>query len=1083
MTRLIDGAIGRARMAIAILFCAIIAGGWTYANLPKEDDPDIPLPFVAVTVPLAGVTPEDAERLLVRPIEQEIQSLEGLKTFRAFGVEGAAQLILEFEIDADINQAVLDVKDKVDMAKRFFPDDAREPIVMEFNAAQFPVMVVNLYGDAPERGLSRIADTLKDRLEASPGILEVRVLGKREEQLEIVIDPAKLEAYNISYQEIFAAVSANNQLVPAGAIDTGQGSFAVKVPGILRTGADALSLPVKRSADAVITLADVAEVRRTFKDPTGFATFNGQPALLLEIVKRSGANILDTATYVREAIAIERETWPATVQVQITSDVSETIGQQLGQLQSSIMTAIVLVMIIVVAALGLRSALLVGISIPASFVMAFLFLGAFGYTINIMVMFGMVIAVGILVDAAIVVTEYADRKMAEGLDKVEAYRLAGKRMFWPVVSSTLTTLAAFVPFLFWNSMPGKFMAYLPITLIFVLTASLIMALIFLPVLGSILGKRPDGTDENLATLAADADPRKAKGWIGAYVGIVSTTIRRPLVTTAAVFAAVIGIFVWYGAENHKSELFLDVEPKQAYVFVQAQGALSAAEEAALVRRAEAAIADIDDILAISTRTGVSQNGFNFDGVSGVPVDAIGQMLLDLKTSADGNHDARATLEEVRRRLSAVPALRFQIAPREQGPPAGKDIQVALLGHDKAALDRAATIVRSWLEARTDVREIDDSRPLPGIEYQLTVDRAEAGKFGVDVAQIGAAVQLVTNGVLVGRFRPDDANDELDIRVRFPADARSASALDTLRIATPQGNVPVSAFVDRVPAQRISQIERRDGLRVIDVRANAIEQGAGAAIVAEMKEWIATAGLPDSVEVRFEGADEDAAEAAAFFNGAALSALFMMAVILLWQFNNFWQVALTLSAVIVSTAGVLVGINLVLPYVSLLMIGTGIVALAGIVVNNNIVLIDTFNRLLKDGRSPEDAAIASAAQRIRPILLTTGTTVFGLMPMIFQMNVSFAQGAISFGGATSEWWVQLATAVVFGLMFSTIVILLVTPSWLLAPYRITTWARRMFRRMVPRVEAVMARRFPQPVNATIQPAEVTEKVDEILPAAE
>ncbi len=1076
MTSIIDGAIGRARMVLAILFCAVIAGTATYIGLPKEADPDIALPFVSVTVPLQGVTPEDAERLLVKPIEQEIQVIEGLKTYRGFGAEGAGTLVLEFQLTTDIDQAVLDVKDKVDLAKRYFPEDAREPIISEFNAAQFPMMVVNLYGDVPERGLLRIAEKLQERIESYEGVLEARIVGRRDDLLEILIDPVKLETYNISYQEILAVVSANNRLVPAGQIDNGDGSFAVKVPGLIRTSRDALDLPIKRTENAVITLSDVADVRRTFADATSFATFNGEPALLIEVVKRTGANILDTANYVRKVTAEEQDAWPVSVKSEITSDQSEMIGDQLGQLQSSIMTAVLLVMIICVAALGLRSALLVGISIPASFVMAFLLLGAFGYTINMMVMFGMVIAVGILVDGAIVVTEYADRKMAEGLDKKAAYARAGKLMFWPVVASNATTLAAFVPFLFWNSMPGKFMAYLPITLIFVLTASLVMALIFLPVLGSVLGKRPEGNEETLRALASDADPNDAKGWTGAYVRTIKALVARPLLVTGASIAGVVAIFMWFGATEHKSELFLDIEPEQAIVFVQGQGAVSSAEKFDLVRRAEVAINGMDGITSISTRVGGSANSVG-DGVGGAPVDTIGQMLIDLAT-ADGVHDGRQTLENVRSRLTAVPGLRFQIQAREQGPPAGKDVQIALLSEDNLALQETAARLRAHFESLDTLHEIDDTRPLPGIEYQLEVDRAEAGKFGVDVAQVGAAVQLVTNGILVGRYRPDDATDEVDIRVRFPSDARNASAIDSLRIATPQGNVPLSLFVDRVPAPRVSSIERRDGKRVVDVRANAIEQGTGAAIVAGIKDWIATQDLPASVEVRFEGADEDSADAAAFFAGAALAALFMMAVILLWTFNNFWQVILTLSAVVISTAGVLVGIQLVLPYISSLMIGTGIVALAGIVVNNNIVLIDTYNRLLEDGRSPEDAAIATAAQRIRPILLTTGTTVCGLLPMIVQMNVSFAEGAINFGGASSEWWVQLATAVVFGLTFSTIMILLVTPVWLLAPYRIGKWVRRLVAKFRGKPEETSATGFATPALAND-----SGRDDRVLPAAE
>lgn len=1075
MTSIVDGAIGRARMVLAILICAIIAGTATYIGLPKEADPDIEIPFVSITVPLAGVTPEDAERLLVRPIEQEIQSIEGLKTYSGFGAEGTGHLFLEFEIDTDIDQAVLDVKDKVDLAKRFFPQDAREPVIQEFNASQFPIMVINLYGQAPERGLNDIAEDLQDILERDARILEARIEGQREDVMEIIVDPAKLESYNLSYQDIYQVVTANNQLVPAGQIDTGEGSFAVKVPGLIRTAQDAINLPVKHTENATVTLSDVADIRRTYKDATSFASFNGQPSLQIQIVKRSGANILDTANFVRRVIAQEQASWPDTVKVRITSDSSEQIGEQLGQLQSSIVTAVVLVMIIVVAALGLRSALLVGISIPASFVMAFLLLGAFGYTINMMVMFGMVIAVGILVDGAIVVTEYGDRKMAEGLDRKEAYAMAGKRMFWPVVASTATTLAAFVPFLFWNSMPGKFMAYLPITLIFVLTSSLIMALIFLPVLGSVIGARPQGPDESLAALAADADPGKATGWLGRYVSLVKALIARPLAVTAVAIASVVAIFIWFGSTPHKSEFFLDVEPEQAYIYVQAQGSLSAEEQLVLVKRAEAAISGMDGIEDISTRAGKSSGGFSFGDGQAPPLDVIGQILIDMAT-ADGVHDGRRTLENVRARLREIPGLRFEISPRQEGPPTGKDIQIALLSDDQDALERTAAKIRSYLETRDDLHEIDDTRPLPGIEYQLEVDRAEAGKFGLDISQVGAAVQLVTNGILVGRYRPDDARDEVDIRVRFPEDARSASAIDDLRIATPQGNVPLSLFVNRIPAPRVSQIERRDGKRVIDVRANAIEQGAGAAIVEEVKQWVAAQNFPASVEVRFEGADEDTAEAAAFFRGAILAMLFMMAVILLWEFNNFWQVFLTLTAVIISTAGVVVGVQLVLPYISILMLGTGIVALAGIVVNNNIVLIDTYNRLRSDGRTPEDAAVATAAQRIRPILLTTGTTICGLLPMVIQMNVNFAQGAINFGGSTSEWWVQLATAVVFGLGFSTLMILLVTPVWLLAPERIRSWSTRMWTHVRRKRDAFKVHRLPART-------EDAAGAEEQLPAAE
>ncbi|MEL7285852.1 MAG: efflux RND transporter permease subunit, partial [Pseudomonadota bacterium] len=535
---------------------------------------------------------------------------------------------------------------------------------------------------------------------------------------------------------------------------------------------------------------------------------------------------------------------------------------------------------------------------------------------------------------------------------------------------------------------------------------------------------------------------EASGWFGRYARSTSALIARPFLVTFGAIALIIGIVMWFASTPHKSELFLDVEPEQLYVFVQAQGNLSADEEYAIVDRAMNALLTIEGIESIASTSGSEGSGeFNFDGVSNPPQDTVGRLLVNLKDRDEG-FDGRVTLETIRDTVSTLPGMRTEVAKLEQGPPVGKDIQVAIRSNDASALMQATAQIRDLVDSMDGLREIEDSRPLPGIEYQLEVDRAQAGKFGVDVSQVGAAVQLVTNGILVGRYRPDDALDEIDIRVRLPERERSIQAMDRLRIATPGGQVPLSQFVERNAAPKVTKIERRDGKRVFMVRANAIEQGEGAAKVAELKELIAAADIDPAVEINFEGADEDAAEAMAFFELAGLAALFLMGIILLWEFNNFYHVVLTLSAVILSTAGVLIGIQLVLPYISTLMVGTGIVALAGIVVNNNIVLIDTFQRLKRDGRSSEEAAIAAAAQRIRPILLTTLTTVCGLLPMVFMMNVNFREGAISFGGVTAEWWVPLATAVVFGLGFSTLMTLIVTPVWLAAPEKMGRWRRRM-----------------------------------------
>ncbi len=1047
MNSLIDGAVSRARMVLSILVCAIIAGIVVYNNLPKEAAPEIQVPFVLVTIPLEGISPEDAERLLIRPTEAEVRSIEGIKQVNSVALEGAGQLAIEFEMDADVDQALLDVREKVDMAKREFPVETREPIVSEINTARFPVVVVNMYGDLPERGLYSIARELQENLEAIPGVLEANIEGDREEVLEIQVDPVKLETYNLSAATIFATIQANNNLIPAGSIDMGQGRYSIKVPGLIETPQDAFDIAIKRVGDRVVTIKDVAEVRRTFKDRDEYARFNGQSAVSVQVVKRSGANILETVASVRATIAELQLNWPDTLNVELTADESAEIGDQIATLQSSIMTAVILVMIIVVGALGLRSAILVGISIPASFLMGFLFLGWAGYTINMMVLFALVIAVGILVDGAIVVVEYADRKMAEGLDKVEAFATAGKRMFWPIIASNATTLAAFLPFLFWNSMPGKFMSYLPITLIFVLTSSLFMALIFLPVLGGVIGGRNKNTDSTLKEFSGvDGAPEKATGFFGLYARLIDKLCHRPLMVTGGLFAICVAIIMWFGTTQHSVYFFLNAEPEKLYVYVGAQGNLSGAEEFEVTKRAEELVLPIDGILSVTTVTGpaASEGGFG-TGTGSIPVDTVGRMLVDLDSSAPGV-DGRKVEAEIRKAFKNFVGAHIEITPFQEGPPVGKDVQISVFASNQDALLETATLIREKLDNTDGLVDIEDTRPLPGTEWRLDIDRERAAKFGVDINQVGGVVQLITNGALAGRFRPDDAIDEVDIRVRFPAQYRTVEALDDLTVSTPDGPTPISTFVDRVPAPQLTRIDRRDGLRVFTLRANAEVAGQGAHMNAILKKWVDAQDFDPGVKVKFEGADEESAEAAAFFEAAAFGALFLMGVILLWEFNNFYHVVLTLSAVILSTIGVLIGLQLASSYISMIMTGTGVVALAGIVVNNNIVLIDTFQRLILDGRTAHEAAVMTAAQRMRPILLTTGTTICGLLPMVVQMNIDFGAGTISKGGAASEWWVPLSTAVVFGLGFSTFVTLIVTPVWLAAPEKMGRWRDRNWLRL-------------------------------------
>ncbi len=554
--------------------------------------------------------------------------------------------------------------------------------------------------------------------------------------------------------------------------------------------------------------------------------------------------------------------WPDNVRIDFALDQSKFIFEVLGSLQSAIITAILLVMIVVVATLGFRSALMVGLAILTSFMIGFLLIGVMGMTVNMMLMFGMVLTVGILVDGAIVVVEYADRKMAEGLARGEAYVLAAKRMFWPVTSSTATTLAAFLPLLFWPGVSGKFMSYLPLTVIFVLTASLITAMIFLPVLGSVIGGKP--ADEGGAELArklsgaAPVNYNDVPGFSGSYVRLIQRLIYHPFKVIAAALIVLVAVFMAYGKLQNGVEFFVDTEPEQALIFISARGNLSAAEELELVREVEREVLDVKGIDSVFTKTGGS--GANPElgtGVTDAPIDQIGLITVELVDFAK-RRPGKVILAELRERTQKIAGIKVEVRKREDGPPTGKAVKLEVYGPSRQVVYDVVGRINDHMKSNmAGMRDVEDTRPLPGIEWVMDVDRKEAGRFGADVASVGGLIQLVTNGFLIAKYRPDDAEDEVDIRARLPVDERTLDGLDTLRLRTTSGLVPIANFVTRSPAPKVNSITRKDGTFVVTVKG-AVDDGVnGNEKVQELDIWLKTQTWPDSVTFRFRGADEEA----------------------------------------------------------------------------------------------------------------------------------------------------------------------------------------------------------------------------------
>lgn len=1044
----LGSAISRFRSTFCIALLLVLMGLFARSDMAVESFPDVTVPFVTVSVFLDGVSPEDGARLLIRPLEREIRTVEGVKEVTATARESLAYLVIEFEAEVDMNEAIVETRAAVDRAKAELPQSAEEPEVNEISANEFPTIVVALSGDSvSERTLYRAAQMIERNVEAIPDVLSADLSGQREEVLEVVINPERLEQYAITSAELSSAVLNNNLLVPAGQLDDGSGKFAVKVPGLIETAEDVFGLPIKATSNGLVTLSDVADIRRTFKDATTFTTVYGKKSITVGVVKRTGTNLIEVAERVREVVDGSAAELPGGVEVSYLLDQSPYTRELVGEMEGNIVTAMGLVMVIVVAALGFRSGLLVGMGIPFSLLFALIINNQLGFSFNFMVMFGMLLALGMLIDGAIVVTEYADRKMAEGLSSSSAYQAAVKRMFWPVVASTATTLAAFLPLMLWPGVVGQFMRYLPVTVFAVLTGSLLYALLFAPVFGSVMGrgKMEKQTQDHLTSLEQES-PDKLKGFTGRYARFLIVLLRHPIRTALVSLVGLVLIVFSYGKLASGVVFFTDSEDPYATASVRAQGNFSAAEMAEIVQEVEERIIAFPEVYSTYTTSGSS------DGVVGAQApakDQIGSIFIELYSPKLLDRKVREIFAEMNTATEDMPGIFVNVFMQEAGPPVGKPVQIQLQSSDIGKLLEYTQIIRNYIVDEVEgLRDITDTSPLPGIEWQMIVDRGLAAQMGANVVEVGRAVQMVTNGVLLGEYRPDDADDEVDIRVRFPEDSRGINQLDLLRVNTANGAVPISSFVDRVATQKVDSVQRTNGMQVMTVSADVQPGVLADDKVREISAWLETVDVDPAVTIAFRGANEEQADSFAFLGIAFLLALFLMFVLLVTQFNSFYQGALILSAVVMSTAGVLLGLMISQATFSVILTGVGIVALAGIVVNNNIVLIDTFNyvRLHEPDLTKSEAAAKAAAQRLRPVFLTTATTILGLLPIAMNVSVDLIGRSATHGGSIASNWQPLASAIVNGLAFSTLLTLLLTPVMLVVPERLKTILSPLFTRI-------------------------------------
>ena len=1040
MIQIIDFAIKKAKTTLLIAFMVIIAGSYARQEIPIAASPNVQLPFISVSVFLDGASPGDTSRLIARPLENRLKTVTGVKSIRSTSYLSYARIFLEFEVGFDIDKALVDIKQGVEEIKYQLPQEAEDPQIQEYSEASFPVMNISIVGGTSVRQKVFYARELKDKIEPIEQILEVRLTGAPEEVLEGIIDKSKMESYGVTLSDIYYSVSNNNLIIPGGNQDTGRGSFNIEVPSIIESAKDVYAIPVKVTKDAIVTLGDIASIKRTFKDFTSYARVNGEDAVTLEISLRESANAIDASNAIRDILKNFESTLPKNLKIAISNDDTVYASLMVKELNGNIIAAVILIMVLVIASMGTRVSMLVGLSIPFCFLMTYLILYSLSMEVNFLVMMGLLLGMGMLIDGSIVITEYADKKIAEGLSRAEGYTLASKRMFYPIIASTGTTLAAFIPIMFWPGFTGQFMRYLPITIFFVLSASLFYSLIVIPVLGTYFGQKESALNNNEEHISIFV---RLTDWYGKYI---KKFVENPVETVLAVIAVLMLIIMSYSFSGKGTIYFAIVDPVQANITIKARGNFSALEAKEIVEQVEERFLKIEGIKNVYLRSGSDWWESGADRIGGGFIETLEPSQRDIS--------GFEIMDQLKTSTQDLPGIAVEIEADLGGPSFNSPIELDIYGDTEEDVNIAVNRIENFMRNEMNgLNNIFSSKAYPSVEWSVEVDKQKAAQLGVSVSDVGALVQMLTNGFKVGEYRPDDAKDEVEIRAKFPDSDRTITGIRDLNVVTKLGTVPVSSFVKVIPKENRQTVNRKNGKYFQEVGAGTEDESKVSQKISELENWLKSENLGNNISYQFSGMAAETEDVNNFMIVAGLTAVFMMLLMLITQFNSFYQSFIILSSVTISFVGVLLGLLITGKSFSTTMTGISIVTLAGIVVNNNIVLIDTFNKLKEESPQYKKSIhiVNACKQRLRPIILTSLTTIFGLMPLAMGISIDIISRDIIVGSRIVDWWSNLAVSIVFGLGFSTFITLILTPAILALPYALRNEYKKYFQTQVNNIQ--------------------------------
>ncbi len=1007
---LTNAAISRRSTVFFLMFVIFLVGLFSYATLPRESNPDITIPIILVQTTYEGAASEDVENLITIPLERKLKSLKDIKEISSVSAEGASMVTVEYMPDVDIDDAMQKVRDKVDQAKGDLPGDLEDdPVIFEINLSEFPIMKVAISADLGERVLKQIAEEFEDRFEEIPGVLGVDVTGVREREIRVEFDPDRMAAYKLSFTEILSLVQRENVNVPGGSIDLGRGKYMLRVPGEFTDPSEIDNLVLVARDGRAIYLKDVATIHDTFEDASTHSRLNGQSSVTLSIKKRTGENIIEVSDQVFAILAAAKPLLPHGVEFTVTLNESKDIKRMVSELENNILTALILVLTTLFLFLGVRSSLIVALAIPFSFFISFIILQAMGITLNMVVLFSLILALGMLVDNAIVMVENIYRHLEEGKDRVEAAMIAAKEVGWPIIASTITTLCAFGPMLFWPDIMGEFMSYLPRTLIIVLTSSLFVALVINPVVAATTlkaGGRRSGKDKDHSLL------------IRGYRVILQYALNhRVLVVFISIFM-LIGIMAAYFASGPEVELFPETDPNRTFVQIEAPQGTNLDTTNGLALEVESIISGEKDIKFVTGEVGVASD---FGGGESRKA----TVSVEFVERDDRQESSTVVVDRMREMLGQITGADIKVEKERMGPPVGAPVEIEFVGADVEVLSGLVENAKALIADVPGLVDVKDdlSRAKPEIAFH--VDREKATLLGLSTIEISNTIKAAVNGWRIGDYR--EGEDEYGIIARLPEKNRQTIAqIESLLIPTAKGDpVPLSSVATLEMRSGYGSIRHLDQKRLIRISANTAGRSS-IEVLNDVQARLARMELPSGYSIDYAGDQEEQQRSSAFLSKAFVVAIFLIFLVLLTQFNSLAQSLIVISSVVLSLMGVFLGLLITGMPFGIIMTGIGVISLAGVVVNNAIVLIDYINLLRKDGMELYDSLMTAGTVRFRPVMLTAITTILGLTPMAIGVSFDFRSLTLQVGGEMAVWWGPMAVAVIFGLAVATLLTLIVVP---------------------------------------------------------